>query len=46
MTKKLNHAKRRCLAAIDRFDQELEAGLEQTMEVEASVENLLHQRTG
>ena len=43
MTRKLNQAKRRCLAAIDNFDRELEAGLQRTLEVEASIESLLGQ---
>ena len=45
MTKNLNQAKRRCVAAIDNFDREVEAGLELTLEVEASIESLLGQQS-
>jgi len=41
MTKRLNQAKRHCLAALDNFDREMEAGLQLTMEVESSMERLL-----
>ena len=41
MTKKLNQAKRHCLAALDNFDREMEAGLQLTLEVEALMSKLL-----
>ena len=41
MTKKLNQAKRLCLAAMDNFDREMEAALELTREVEALMERLV-----
>jgi hypothetical protein len=42
MTKKLNQAKRRCLAALDNFDREMEAGLQLTREVEVVMARLLN----
>lgn len=44
MTRKLNQAKKRCLTAIDNFGREVDATLELTLEVEASIERLLGQQ--
>ena len=41
VTKRLNQAKRHCLAALDNFDREMEAGLQLTLKVEALMGNLL-----
>jgi hypothetical protein len=41
MTKKLNKAKRLCLASLDNYDREIEAGLQLTQEVSSLMENLL-----
>ena len=42
MTKKLNRGKRHCLAALDNFDREMEAGLQLTREVEVIMAGLPH----
>jgi hypothetical protein len=45
MTGKLNRAKRSCLAALDSFDREMEAGLQLTLRVEALMEGVLEEQT-
>ena len=42
MTKKLNVSKRRCVAALDNFDREIDAGLQLTREVEGVMAKLLN----